>query len=265
MFCEHCGKKISQGNQFCEFCGKEQGVNNKTTTSSAASSVGFGSMAKWLSYRNLLGFAAVLIAISLFYYFLIRPIQEKRTYEDCFGALTETEQLPYGLQTSEKNFRLDTCVKSRGASEIRMNFKLENERKAAEQAVKDTEEKRKVEEENAKKQARVMSPYELSNLELTISSIDFLRDNRLSGKEVFTVSGNIKNGNWFNVENVVLHFDVTTDKLGKNKIGETDCSLSTLAKFVVFADTTKKFNQECYFEKGGNWYFHFIKSAEKAL
>lgn len=268
MFCENCGKQIVEDSQFCEFCGAKQGAMKNVSLSSVSASASGKAQGieKWLTQKNLFGLAAILIAVSLFYYFLIRPIQEKRAYEDCFKALNESGQIPVGMQTSEKNFRIDTCVKSRNADEIKMNYERENATKEAERVAKSAEEKRKAEQEMARREAVKLTPHEYANVK--ILNVNLITDYywRIGNQEKIDITGNIKNENYFNIKNLVFHFDVTTDKQGKNKVGETDCSFNDSSRdFVVFANTTKKFSISCYFEKGGVWYYHTLKSVEKSL
>ncbi len=254
MFCENCGKQIAEGSQFCELCGTKQGVAQSISSSTVAAPArgGVQGMRIWLTQKNLLVAAVLLVAISLFYYFLIRPVQERKAYEDCFGALNEADQLPVGIQTSEKNFRIDSCVKSRGASEIRANYSREQERKVEEQVARDATEKRKAEEELAKQRARKISNYDFQSIELPI--VNSYVGNR--------ISGSIKNGLSYSIQNIVIHVDAYTDRSEKNKVGEANCGLRD---FVIYANSTKKYSVYCNLEESANWFIYRIISAEKIL
>ena len=254
MFCEECGKQIENDSQFCEFCGTRQGAIKSISSSAINTYVKIKTpgIGKWLSQKNLFGVAAILIAISLFYYFLIRPIQEKRAYEDCFAALNETNQLFVGIQTSEKNFRIDTCVKSRNADEIRSNFEIEKATRQAEQTAKDNEVKRKEEQERAFKTAKTIPSYDWYSIK--IQNIDFFYNGR--------VTGSIKNDQSYDIENLVIHLDLFTDKTVKNKVGETDC---LLRNFIVYANSTKKFDVYCNIDDKQYWINYKLISGEKVL
>lgn len=65
-------------------------------------------------------FGILIIAVSLFYFFLLRPRQEQKAYSDCLSALRDSDKLnDYNIQTPHGKTILDVCVKSRGAEGIR--------------------------------------------------------------------------------------------------------------------------------------------------
>lgn len=75
-------------------------------------------------------FGIILVAIALFYYFLIKPQQEQKAYVDCLSALKESGKFnditinsPYGKSS------LDVCTKSKGADKIRAE-KAEKDKQA---------------------------------------------------------------------------------------------------------------------------------------
>lgn len=256
MFCENCGKQIVEDSQFCEFCGTKQLITKIASPSSVIAPVAGKTqiMEKWLTQKNIFGLAATLIAVSLFYYFLIRPIQEKRAYEDCFGALNEAGLINSITQTSEKNFRIDSCVKSRNADEIRKNSERENAAKEAEQAARVAEEQRKASQEAAEKEAKKLSYDQFSKISRGKISVE--RRDDWSGTMI--LRGTITNSNLFDIQNIRLRTSVTSDKAGKNKIDEQDCEIRN---FIVYANTTKEFEAYCKFQSGYSW--SKIISAEK--
>lgn len=71
---------------------------------------------QWMSPRNLLALAAILIAITIFYYFLVRPMQEKRAYAECSATLNDV--MYSSLPASQKEFLMESCVKSGGADKV---------------------------------------------------------------------------------------------------------------------------------------------------
>ncbi len=252
MFCEQCGKQIIDGSQFCELCGAKQSeVKSTPSFPSVASAKDANQKIKqWLTQKNLLGLAALLIAISLFYYFLIRPIQEKQAYEDCFKALNETGLINSITSTSEKNFRIDSCVKSRGAEAIRERYEAEkNEREA--------EVKRKEDQEIVEREAKKLSYDQYKKLSMSRVNVES-RDDTWS--KTMILRGTITNSNSFDIQHIRLRTRVSSDSDGKNKIDEQDCEINN---FIIYANSSKKFEAYCVFQSG--YSRTALLSAEKAL
>ena len=107
MFCENCGKKLAEESVFCEYCGTRQKMGNtsKALHIQRAEDVGESKKVLIFSYKGLLASAALLIAVSIAYYFVYRPMQRERDLNSC---LTNAEKISY--YTTRKEAK-DFCIR----------------------------------------------------------------------------------------------------------------------------------------------------------
>jgi hypothetical protein len=195
-----------------------------------------------------------IIAFSVLYYLVIRPIQEKKAYEECFSALHDANLIDSPLSTSEKNFRMESCMKSGSAEAIRENTTLLEVQAAEDQMAKEAEEQRRKDENIAAAKARMLSNQEFNGVQL-VKLAPFYKEYEWADE---IVKGTIKNTNSFKINNIVLRLTFFSND--KNIIGESKCDIPD---FIVFPNTTKDFEIQCHFEKGTKKYSGNIFTAEK--
>lgn len=207
-------------------------------------------------------FGIVSISLSSLHYFVVRPNREKSMYSECINALNEADKLPPFLPVSEKNYRIESCIKGNLSASIKnetTDRRLEEESKVLLETI---EKEKKEEEKNAILEKRKMSEYETRKISIESSKLEyseFLSTN--PRKDRLTISGTIKNENNFKVENILLSLFTFSDSKSTNKIGEDYC---TIENTTVFPNASKKFSVSCEFEKGGKMYSYGVQGAEKA-
>lgn len=183
----------------------------------------------------------ILVAVALFYYFLIRPKQEERAYTDCLSVLKDSEE--FDINTSYGKSSLDVCTKSRGAENIRIerefNIKQEEVKKQAEEAMQ--------------KEKELMF-----NELIKLSIINIKSEWNNLGNGIY-FKGKIKNDNNFDVRNIKVKIEIFSDKNSKNKIDDKEF----IASDVFYAKSTKDFSFFYYTNsKNGFSYYYKITGAE---
>lgn len=249
----------------------EQAINSSTQTQAekqeelnmeiirekqVESKVDWLSLDKALKLSYMIGI--ILVAFALFYYFLIRPKQEEKSYANCLTALmdsgkfnTDTINTPIGKSA------LDICTKSNGAEKI-----------VSETKQKAQDELTRREQERLDQERKKLSPYEMhtiiaSNVKLVNNQGDMV----FQGSQSFKVNGAIQNNNNFNITKLSLKFILTSDKAGKNKLDEVTCNLKDSGNAfgsdtIFYANSSKVFSQVCIFPDGQWWYSYSINHNE---
>lgn len=182
MTCGKCGKQVSDGNSYCGSCG----AKTETADSPSIRVALEESDKKLLTSKNALAFAAVLIAVALFYYFFMRPRQEQQAYADCVDALKEEGYTNLILGSAAGKSTLDLCVKSRGAEKIKEEAAI---KKSSEVAKKFQEE-----------QKRLAEQVDLSKVKLTKPKVSTY-DLSFGNQEVY-FGGIVKNDNNYDIQNL---------------------------------------------------------------
>lgn len=152
----------------------------------------------------------ILMALTLSYYFYVRPKQEQKVYSDCLNALKTSGKFnDVSVNTAFGKSALDICAKSHGAEVIENEIK---QKALAESQKQADEQKRALQDDKIRTQ--LVSNISIKDFNMAASYNPY----GISGND-FTIKGIIQNNNDFPVEKLVVKIEYF-DETGKSKIDE---------------------------------------------
>ncbi len=186
----------------------------------------------------------ILVTVTIFYYFLIRPNIEEKKYSECVDAIIFSDKFNNDtiITPAGKSF-LDICVKTNGAEKIRIE---KEDRDAQENA------KRLQEEANQKEK-------ELSSDELKKLNIEDIKAEWGEWNNDISFQGKIRNDNSFDVKNIKIKIEIfSQEKSKKNKLEEKEFDLSD----IYYARSNKDFRVSYFTRYKSFSYTYTIIKAE---